>query len=60
MTLENIANGAASVALATGHDMKKSGHAAFMKLCKQDPRYQANHSYRFMAAVLPAAGVPPG
>jgi hypothetical protein len=40
--------------------MKKSGHAAFMKLCKQGPRYQANHSYRFMAAVLPAVGVPPG
>jgi hypothetical protein len=59
-----------------GYDMKKSdigrasagclvgrtraGHAAFMKLCKQDPRYQANHSYRFMTAVLPAASVPPG
>ena len=57
-----------------GYDMKKSdigkasagclvgrtraGHAEFMKLCKADPRYLANHSYRFMTAVLPAAKVP--
>jgi hypothetical protein len=59
-----------------GYDMKKSdigrasagclvgrtraGHAEFMKLCKEDPRYLANHSYRFMTAVLPAAEVPSG
>lgn len=36
----------------------KSGHAAFMQLCKEDPRYLVNNSYRFMAAVLPAADVP--
>lgn len=36
----------------------KSGHRAFMSLCKADPRYLANNSYRFMAAVLPAAAVP--
>jgi hypothetical protein len=36
----------------------KSGHADFMRLCKGDPRYLANNSYRFMTAVLPAAEVP--
>jgi hypothetical protein len=29
-----------------------------MRLCKGDPRYLANNSYRFMTAVLPAAEVP--
>jgi hypothetical protein len=32
----------------------KAGHRAFMALCKADPRYLANHGYRFMAAVMPA------
>jgi hypothetical protein len=32
----------------------KSGHRAFMALCKKDPRYVANNSYRFMTSVLPA------
>lgn len=57
-----------------GYDMRKSdigtasagclvgrtraGHAAFMRLCKSDPRYVANNSYRFMTAVLPASDVP--
>jgi hypothetical protein len=57
-----------------GYDMKKSdigrasagclvgrtraGHAAFMKLCKSDPRYLANHSYRFMTAILAANDIP--
>lgn len=35
----------------------KTGHRAFMSLCKSDPRYQANNSYRFMSAVLPADAV---
>jgi hypothetical protein len=37
----------------------KAGHRAFMPLCKADPRYAANNSYRFMTAVLQAADVPP-
>jgi peptidoglycan hydrolase-like protein with peptidoglycan-binding domain len=36
----------------------KAGHRAFMTLCKADPRYAANNSYRFIATVLPAAEVP--
>jgi hypothetical protein len=32
----------------------KAGHRAFMVLCKTDPRYMANNSYRFLTAVLPA------
>jgi len=36
----------------------KSGHRAFMELCKDDPRFKANNSYRFMTAVLSAADVP--
>jgi peptidoglycan hydrolase-like protein with peptidoglycan-binding domain len=36
----------------------KAGHRAFMTLCKDDPRYAANNSYRFLAAVLPAAALP--
>ena len=36
----------------------KAGHRAFMTLCKGDPRYTTNHSYRFLTAVLPAADVP--
>jgi hypothetical protein len=35
----------------------KTGHRAFMTLCKSDPRFLANNSYRFMSAVLPAATV---
>jgi len=35
----------------------KSGHRAFMALCKADPRYVANNSYRFMTTVMPAASV---
>lgn len=35
----------------------RSGHAAFMKLCKEDPRYFASHGYRFMTAVMSAADV---
>jgi hypothetical protein len=33
---------------------KKSEHRVFMSLCKKDPRYVANHSYRFMTTVLAA------
>jgi hypothetical protein len=36
----------------------QSGHRAFMALCKSDPRYAANNSYRFLTAVLPAEEVP--
>ena len=36
----------------------KAGHRAFMALCKGDPRYATNNSYRFLTAVLPAADVP--
>ena len=36
----------------------KAGHRAFMALCRDDPRYRANNSYRFMSTVLPAADVP--
>jgi len=36
----------------------KSGHAAFMRLCKDDPRYRANNSFRFITTVLRAADVP--
>jgi peptidoglycan hydrolase-like protein with peptidoglycan-binding domain len=35
----------------------KAGHRAFMVLCKSDPRYTANNSYRFLTTVLPAADV---
>lgn len=35
----------------------KAGHRAFMALCKADPRYTANNSYRFLTSVLPAARV---
>jgi hypothetical protein len=35
----------------------KAGHRTFMALCKADPRYVANNSYRFVATVLPAAAV---
>jgi hypothetical protein len=35
----------------------KAGHRAFMALCKSDPRYTANNSYRFLTTVLPAADV---
>jgi hypothetical protein len=33
----------------------KTGHRAFMALCKDDPRFAANNSYRFMTAVMPAS-----
>ena len=36
----------------------KAGHRAFMALCKADPRFVVNNSYRFLTAVLPAAAVP--
>ena len=36
----------------------KSGHREFMALCKADPRYRANNSYRFMTTVLPCAVIP--
>lgn len=36
----------------------KAGHRSFMSLCKDDPRYLANHSYRFMTAVVPASTIP--
>ncbi|MGJ7496408.1 peptidoglycan-binding domain-containing protein [Variovorax sp. RT4R15] len=32
----------------------RNGHRQFMALCKSDPRYLVNHSYRFMTSVLPA------
>lgn len=35
----------------------KAGHREFMKLCRDDPRYMANNSYRFMTAVLPAKAI---
>jgi len=35
----------------------KGGHRTFMALCRSDPRYTANNSYRFVATVLPAASV---
>jgi peptidoglycan hydrolase-like protein with peptidoglycan-binding domain len=35
----------------------RGGHRSFMALCKSDPRYTANHSYRFLTSVLPAASV---
>ncbi len=35
----------------------KTGHRAFMALCKADARFKTNNSYRFMTAVLPAAEV---
>lgn len=36
----------------------KLGHRSFMSLCKEDPRYSASHSYRFMTTVLDAASIP--
>jgi peptidoglycan hydrolase-like protein with peptidoglycan-binding domain len=36
----------------------KAGHRAFVALCKSDPRYTANNSYRFLTTVLPAAEIP--
>jgi hypothetical protein len=33
----------------------QSGHREFMALCRADPRYVANNSYRFLTTVLPAA-----
>ena len=35
----------------------RAGHAAFMTLCKTDPRFLANNGYRFVTSVLPAAEV---
>ena len=35
----------------------RAGHRRFMALCKSDPRYATNHSYRFISTVLPAADV---
>lgn len=36
----------------------RAGHRTFMALCKADPRYAVNNSYRFLTTVLPAAEVP--
>jgi hypothetical protein len=35
----------------------RAGHRAFMALCRSDPRYTANNSYRFLTSVLPVAEV---
>jgi hypothetical protein len=35
----------------------KTGHRAFMSLCKSDPRYLVSNGYRFMTGVLAAAAV---
>jgi hypothetical protein len=35
----------------------KTGHRSFMSICRSDPRYTANNSYRFMTTVLPAAAI---
>jgi hypothetical protein len=35
----------------------RAGHRTFMSLCKSDPRYAVNNSYRFLTSVLPAANV---
>jgi hypothetical protein len=35
----------------------KAGHREFMSLCKADPRFTTNNSYRFMTAVLPASAI---
>jgi hypothetical protein len=32
----------------------RAGHVQFMTRLKADPRYRANHAYRFMTAVMPA------
>jgi peptidoglycan hydrolase-like protein with peptidoglycan-binding domain len=37
----------------------KAGHRTLMALCKTDPRYVTNNSYRFLTTVLPAEAVPP-
>lgn len=37
----------------------KAGHRGFMALCKDDPRFAANNSYRFTTAVMPATDLPP-
>jgi hypothetical protein len=47
--------GRASAGCLVGRTM--AGHRAFMALCKADPRYTANNSYRFLTAVLPADAV---
>lgn len=36
----------------------KTGHRAFMQLCKADPRFVASSGYRFSTAVLPASAMP--
>jgi hypothetical protein len=35
----------------------RAGHRDFMALCKADPRYGVNNSYRFLTTVLPVADV---
>lgn len=35
----------------------RAGHRAFMALCRSDPRYTANNSYRFLTSVLPGAEI---
>jgi hypothetical protein len=34
----------------------KVGHSAFMKICRSDPRYIVNGSYRFMTAIMLGSG----
>jgi hypothetical protein len=35
----------------------KTGHKEFMSLIKQDPRYAANHAYRFMSTIMPVSAL---
>jgi hypothetical protein len=37
----------------------KQGHKQFMALVKSDPRYEANHSYRFMTSIIESAAISP-
>lgn len=47
--------GSASAGCLVGRT--RSGHRAFMQLCRADPRFVASNGYRFMTAVLPAAAL---
>lgn len=49
----NIGNASAGCLLGR----TKVGHREFMALCKSDPRYEVNKSYRFMTAVLEARDI---
>lgn len=35
----------------------RAGHAAFIALCKADPRFLSNNGYRFVTSVLPASAI---